>query len=157
MTHQIMDIAEANELITSYLNSSPYPTILGLLPLSAEEEKQVTQCTLAELAKWDGVDDITAIKYQLFYGAPAATAYTLINAASKAIQAGTNNLFWEPFGNLLSIQIPSTSRSEFSKNFAKSCNPMPARFTMFMLLRSSPKRESSTPMWSRWRKRSNPA
>jgi hypothetical protein len=117
-----MDIAEANELITSYLNSSPYPTILGLLPLSAEEEKQVTQSTLAELAKWDGVDDITALKYQLLYGAPAATAYTLINAASKAIQAGTNNLFWEPFGNLLSIQIPSTSRSEFSKNFAKSCS-----------------------------------
>lgn len=117
-----MEIAEANELITSYLNSSPYQTILGLLPLSAEEERQVTQCTLAELAKWDEVDIITALKYQLFYGAPAATAYTLINAASKAIQAGTNNLFWEPFGNLLSIQIPFPSRSEFSKNFANSCN-----------------------------------
>lgn len=117
-----MDIAEANELITSYLNSSPYPTILGLLPLSAEEEKQVTQCAIAELAKWDGVDDITALKYQILYGAPAATAYTLINAASKAIQAGTSNLFWEPFGNLLSIHIPSSSRSEFSKNFTKCCN-----------------------------------
>jgi hypothetical protein len=117
-----MDIAEANELITSYLNSSPYPTILGLLPLSAEEEKQVTQCALAELAKWDGVDDITALKYQLLFGAPAATAFTMINAASKAIQAGTHNLFWGPFENLLSIQIPSTSRSEIAKSFSKCCN-----------------------------------
>jgi hypothetical protein len=117
-----MDIAEANELITSYLNSSPYSTILGLLPLTAEEEKQVTQCTLAELAKWDGVDDLTALKYQLLFGAPAATAYTLINAASKAIQPGTHNLFWEPFGNLLSIEVPSPSRNEFAKVFSNCCN-----------------------------------
>jgi len=117
-----MDIAEANELITSYLNDSPYPTILGLLPLSAEEEKKVTQSALAELAKWDGVDDVTALNYQLLYGAPAATAYTLINAASKAIQPGTHNLFWEPFENLLSIQIPSIDRSKIAKIFTKCCD-----------------------------------
>jgi hypothetical protein len=117
-----MDIAEANELITSYLNASPYPTILGLLPLSAEEDKQVTQTTLAELSKWNGIDDVTALSYQLLYGAPAATAYTLIQAASKAIQPDTHNLFWEPFEKSLSIQVPSAERSKLAQILYKCCH-----------------------------------
>jgi len=107
------NLSEANDLILSEIAASHELTILGFLPLSAAQEDAVLKWVRAALQ-----GDVVNVSVLLIV-APAAIAYSLAAAPSRALKTGGE--FWPALVRELGVDVPGPERRRLILDFIFEC------------------------------------
>lgn len=106
---------EFEEKWSGYLGSEDCPPVPGLTPLQDHEAKEISDAIAEKILGQSGPQWRTLFTLMEEY--PACLSVWLARKAGEAYEAGA---FWEQFGELLGIPIPSIKREEFAQRFRRA-------------------------------------